>query len=211
MVKHFLNCAITFEINMKPTTFFFMVAMVLIVSAVRAEMYKWTDADGAVHYGDAPPTSNANRVKTTDNTVQGCNDECWKKIITEAVNNGEIKDSSCKFLYRVRDGEYAEGLARAAKQECLTNKAMQERFSGYAPESEAYDRWQRYYQEMSIDRNRRIDQALQTHERQMDQIQRRREADELNTKLDRIGDRQENIEKKPQRLEDCIKGTPYCY
>lgn len=44
---------------------FLLLATALFVPFLFADVYKWTDADGRVHYGDRPGNSNAVTIKTT--------------------------------------------------------------------------------------------------------------------------------------------------
>lgn len=45
-----------------------MLVMLLVVSAAHAQVYRWTDKHGKVHYGDDPSTAGATALTTVSRT-----------------------------------------------------------------------------------------------------------------------------------------------
>lgn len=51
------------------------ICLVMLTLPVQAEVYKWVDAQGRVHYGDRPTTNDADKVKIKDQNVSGQSDQ----------------------------------------------------------------------------------------------------------------------------------------
>lgn len=71
---------------------------------VHAELYKWTDAQGKVHYTDQPPAANAQTLKGTS-TGQA-------QTTSQATQSLEAKDQE----YKKRKKELDEARAKADKE-----------------------------------------------------------------------------------------------
>lgn len=54
------------EVTMRPHIFF--LAMAALATPSQAQVYKWTDADGNVHFGSQPPPGQQQEVKIRDTT-----------------------------------------------------------------------------------------------------------------------------------------------
>lgn len=89
-------------------------ALMLCVSVSFADVHKWKDADGKVHYGDAPPMAGTQKVKTDTQTE-------------DQIENGHrIQAETASFVKKEESQKLAEAteLARqqkkeAKRQDCL--------------------------------------------------------------------------------------------
>lgn len=71
----------------------------LFISPVFADVYKWKDADGKTHYGDAPSMTGTAKVKTDKQTDDQISN--GERIRAETTNNnsqGAARDPKCEEL-----------------------------------------------------------------------------------------------------------------
>lgn len=95
----------------------------------------------------------------------------------------------CKFQFFKHGDEVGRDLALAAKQECVTNMAMQQIDPAYAPKQDAYNRWQNYFASERGARDRAVDRAVY----QQQQMMNSRGMREMNRNLEGIKDRQDTL------------------
>ena len=75
-----------------------------LTAPAHAELYKWTDSQGKVHYSDQPPTTNAQTIKSAT-TGQA-------ETTTQATQSLDAKDQA----YQKRRKEAEEARAKAEKE-----------------------------------------------------------------------------------------------
>jgi hypothetical protein len=90
-----------------------VVVWVLASACALADVYKWTDANGEVHYGDFPPRPNAERIMTQGQIQQEENAEKAAQqtkppssspdYAKEALDEVEHEDSECQRYKNLRD------------------------------------------------------------------------------------------------------------
>ena len=98
------------------------VALVLCSASASAQMYKWVDAKGAVHYTDTPPPANARKadIKASASSVQGA---ALPYALAQTVRNHPVtlySATSCgpcdqgRNLLKARGIPFAEKLVSSA-------------------------------------------------------------------------------------------------
>lgn len=80
-----------------------MCTLALLATHAQAELYKWTDGQGKVHYSDQPPTVNAQAIKSQS--------AGQAEITSEAKKSLDAKDQD--YQKRKKDAEESRAKAEA--------------------------------------------------------------------------------------------------
>jgi len=109
------------NINLRPATYTFIATVLLVVTSVsHAEIYRWTDEAGKVHFSDKPIGDKATEVEVNVNPV-----------VKENPQNSESRKLRTEQYLRGREQERAEldkqrkekkELEAKRKKNCLTAK-----------------------------------------------------------------------------------------
>jgi hypothetical protein len=105
---------------MKKVTFLLFVALTIMMlgassSSFAGKIYKWTDANGKVHYGERPPNGKAKQMKVKGTTPFGT---------ASASKPSDEGDAASKFLESVATErkEKKEVADKSAKEKEIANK-----------------------------------------------------------------------------------------
>lgn len=169
--------------------FAFLVSQGALAGTIR----KWTDENGDVVFGDVPVQGGTERVKVY------CGGSCSPQVkgieVKERISP-YMDGPNCKFQY-LKDGDaVGKNLALAAKQECATNKAMQDMDPNYTPKHDAYDRLQVHSAPKRGTRDSAVDRAGYRQEQMPNRQEARRAAREAH----------ERIQERWNGLKSCLKG-----
>lgn len=160
--------------------------------SAHAQIYKWVDEKGKVHYSDVPvssPKLEHKRINPEQNNLGGCDSNCMAKI----------DDPECSFIHYTRDGDYGKKLAYDAKAECLTNKRNRNK-PGFVASTEARDRHFQYLSQARKENAEHRARAVEQGQREMERIQRRAEERDRQEKLDNISRRQDEILRQQDQM-----------
>lgn len=95
--------------------FLFALLALSLSSAVCAEMYRWVDSQGHVHYSDAPPPAGAKSSKTIDTPTSGAP--------AQATKSKTLQEKDMEF--RQRQTAQAEAQAKKDKEEADAKQKKQ--------------------------------------------------------------------------------------
>ena len=89
---------------------FILLVMIAAMPAGAAEVYRWTDQNGQVHYGQRPPPEGARRMDLPDAAADGNSEDAVLK---------QRRDSQRRLLesFEYERGRKKDGLAREAEQQ----------------------------------------------------------------------------------------------
>ena len=89
---------------------FILMVMIAATPAGAAEVYRWTDQNGQVHYGQRPPPEGARRMDLPDATADGMSEDAVLK---------QRRDDQRRLLesFEYQRGRKQDGLHREAEQQ----------------------------------------------------------------------------------------------
>jgi hypothetical protein len=119
---------------------YWILVLLLLPGALVAEIYKWTDSQGRVRYGDRPGSGSAQTV-TTDTRDRGLG------------LGADASREQQRLLQALDEERHAEGAARA---EAAQEAAKRERNCAYARDRLRVYRNARYLYEPQADGDRRV-------------------------------------------------------
>jgi hypothetical protein len=168
--------------------------LMFLMAPAFGQVFKWTDANGRVHYGDAPQTlQGAKIVNTNRNSVPVDADYLAKE--KQRLDDAEVErlarthtSSECAFNYHtIRDPE-GKRKAQAARDECMRDRVRKQYGIGRPTGSTAaQDASRQHLVQESARRQQVIQQAQQTQK-----------LNEINNRLADMESRNDPLTGKPK-------------
>ncbi len=102
-----------------------LLTLLVTGGALAGEIYKWTDAEGNVHYGDVPVDAQSERLAIKSTSTNNANVQAQTQARVDA--RAQEREAAA----RLPDGPSSEELRAAAEQraeQCTANKAQLQKF-----------------------------------------------------------------------------------
>ena len=116
--------------------------MVLLAFVVRAEIYSWTDEQGARHFSDTPPQHSADvhvaREIPHDKIADKKHDDAYRKMMKEVTAQQRMREETAETESLKKRLEKAETQARAAKKQAEEAMKKAEEAQSVASEKQRY-------------------------------------------------------------------------
>ena len=168
------------------------IGLVFLLTPAVGQVFKWTDENGRINYGDAPQhLRGAKIVNTNRNSVPAGDIEYHRNRFNEEEVDRLARSRSsplCKFSYKTLGDDEGKRKAEAAKLECMRDVVRREyRLGAQSGSTVAQDASRQHFVQENARRQQLIQQAQQTQK-----------LNEINNRLSNMESRNNPLTGKPE-------------